>query len=324
MFSIEEIHSYIEQGWAAMPLDKEPRGLYDPVAYMVAMGGKRLRPTLFLLSFTLFKHEIEECVLMPALGLELFHAFTLAHDDIMDGADIRRGQPTLHKKWNTNCAILSGDVMCIEAYTLISKCDPAVLPTVLSLFSHTAAQVCEGQQLDMDYEHRPTITHEEYLEMITLKTAALIACAAQMGALCGGASYADIGHLRDFGFALGMGFQIRDDYLDAFGHSATFGKNIGGDILNNKKTWLLTDAIQKATPFDQKELHDLLHLCHDPQEKVERIIHLYEKLQIPQAAQKKINEFHLQAMEALRQVSVNESVKEQIYQYTSSLLHREN
>ena len=324
MFSLEEIHRWIEKGLAALPFDQEPKGLYHPVTYMISVGGKRLRPTVCLLSCNLFSGQMDDRVLMPALGLELFHAFTLAHDDIMDGADIRRRQPTLHRKWNTNTAILSGDVMCIGAYTLISKCAPALLPALLSLFSQTAAQVCEGQRLDIDYEVCETITHNEYLHMITLKTAVLIACAAQMGAICGGASPSDAQHLYDFGFAVGMGFQIRDDYLDAFGDPATFGKKIGGDILNNKKTWLLVDALQKAAGSDQKELHRLLHLHDTPEEKVEGVVRLYQKLQIPQDAEAEIARFHARSSQALDKVSLPPHQKKQLSQYVASLLKREN
>lgn len=323
MFSVEDTYKLVESNLTSLPFDREPKGLYDPVRYMVGMGGKRLRPVLCLLSYLLFKKNLENSVLMPALGLELFHAFSLAHDDIMDDADVRRGKTTLHKKWNTNRAILSGDVMCIEAYTLISKCPSAVFPEVLSLFSHTAAQVCEGQQLDMDYELRDTITHQEYYKMISLKTAALIACAAKIGALCGGAPKTDARHLYDFGFALGLGFQIRDDYLDVFGDPSTFGKLIGGDILNNKKTWLLVDAQNSATEADQKRLHHLLHLHHTPKEKVEQMIELYNKLKIPEAAQGKINDFHQQSIKALKKVKIDETLKEQLYHYTTSLLNRE-
>jgi len=322
MFSINDILSRIEKELAALPFQREPLGLYNPVSYMIAMGGKRLRPTLCLLSYNLFSKEMDDKVLMPAMGLEVFHAFTLAHDDIMDAAEIRRGHPTLHKKWNINTAILSGDVMCIVAYTFISKCAPAILPAALSLFSNTTTQVLEGQQYDMDYEHRETITHEEYFKMIALKTAALIACSTQMGAICGGAPESDARLLYDFGFALGMGFQIQDDFLDAFGDPVTFGKSIGGDILNNKKTWLLVDAMQKAAGPDKKELHRLIHYCHDPEEKVLGIIDLYKKLEVPQAAEKKINDLHQQTIGLLQQIAVSENRKEHIYQYTTSLLNR--
>ena len=318
----QHIREQIEKGLSNLPFHKEPKGLYDPVLYMMAMGGKRVRPMLCLLSYHLFRENIDNSVLQPALGLELFHAFTLSHDDIMDDADLRRGKTTLHKRWNTNRAILSGDVMCIEAYTLISKCTPTVMPDVLLLFSHTAAQVCEGQQLDMDYELCDSITHTQYYQMITLKTATLIACAAKIGALCGGAPESDARYLYDFGFALGMGFQIRDDYLDTFGDSSTFGKKIGGDILNNKKTWLLVDALEKANGDDQKELHRLLRLHDSPNEKIEGIIHLYNKWDIPQSAETEIQRFHEESIRALKQVKVEESIKEQMYQYTASLLIR--
>ncbi|MCL2501891.1 MAG: polyprenyl synthetase family protein [Bacteroidales bacterium] len=323
MFSLKELHSRIEKGLASLPFDKEPQALYHPVAYSISVGGKRIRPTMCLLSHQLFSRHIDDYVLMPALGLELFHAFTLAHDDIMDGADIRRGQATLHRKWNTNTAILSGDVMCIYAYSLMAQSAPAVLPQVLESFSRTAAQVCEGQQYDMSYEGWDLITHEDYLHMIALKTAALIACSAQIGALCGGATALQAQHLYNFGQATGMGFQIRDDYLDAFGDLAVFGKSIGGDILNNKKTWLLVDALQKAEGAELKELNRLLNLQDAPQEKVAGVIHLYQKLGIPQAAEAEINRLHEASSQALEQVDVPDHKKEQLYQYVVSLLSRE-
>jgi len=323
MFSIEEIHCCIEKGLAALPLDKEPQALYQPVAYSISVGGKRLRPVLCLLSYNLFRKHFDNHIIMPSLGLEMFHAFTLAHDDIMDGADLRRGQPTLHNKWSINTAILSGDVMCIYAYSLMALCEPKILPDVLDTFSHTAALVCEGQQYDMSYETCAVITHEDYLQMIALKTAALIACSAQIGALCGGATAVDAQHLYHFGHALGMGFQIRDDYLDTFGDCTTFGKNIGGDILNNKKTWLLVDALQKAKGNDLKELNRLL-LQHDaPEEKVASVIDLYRKLEIPQAAEAEISRFHAKSSRALDKVEIPPHRKEQLYQYAVSLLNRE-
>ena len=323
MFSIKEIYERIEKGLSTLPLDKEPQALYQPVVYMMAVGGKRLRPTLCLLSCNLFRDDWDNEVLMPALGLELFHAFTLAHDDIMDGADIRRGQPTLHKKWGDNTAILSGDVMCIHAYSLMTQCVPQALPNVLSVFSHTAAQVCEGQQYDISFERIPLITHDDYLQMIALKTAALIACSAQIGALCGGANVANAQHLYNFGHALGMGFQIRDDYLDAFGACTTFGKSIGGDILNNKKTWLLVDALQKAKGSDLAELHRLLNLQGAPAEKVAGVIGLYQKLEIPQAAEAEIGRFHAQSSNMLNKVEAPHTKKELLYQYSMSLLNRQ-
>ncbi|MCL2727333.1 MAG: polyprenyl synthetase family protein, partial [Bacteroidales bacterium] len=249
--------------------------------------------------------------------------FTLAHDDIMDGADIRRGQPTLHNKWNNNTAILSGDVMCIYAYSLMTQCAPKVLPEVLSAFSRTAAQVCEGQQYDISYEYQPIITHDDYLQMIALKTAVLIACSAQIGALCGDADAVNAQRLYRFGHALGMGFQIRDDYLDSFGDRTTFGKNIGGDILNNKKTWLLVDAMQKAKGEDLKELNRLLNLRDAPLEKVAGMVQLYQKFGIPQAAEKEINRFHLESSRALDIVEIPSNNKQHLYQYAASLLNRE-
>ena len=323
MYSIEELQHWIDKGLTSLPFNKEPRELYHPVIYALSVGGKRLRPMMCLLSFQLFNEHIDDHVLMPALGLELFHAFTLAHDDIMDGAEIRRGQPTLHLKWNINTAILSGDVMCIYASSLISQCLPAVLPQVFESFSRTAAKVCEGQQYDISYEALSMITHDDYLKMISLKTAVLIGCAAQIGALCGGANLLQAQHLYDFGHATGMGFQIRDDYLDTFGDRAIFGKPIGKDILNNKKTWLLVDALQKAKGADLKELNRLINLQDAPREKVTYVIDLYQKLKIHQAAESEINRFYAASCQALDQIDIPSYRKEQLYQYAASLLERE-
>ena len=322
MTSIQHIQEQIQRGLANLCVHREPKGLYDPLLYMIEMGGKRLRPTIALLSYYLFKKEINNNVLMPALGLELFHAFTLAHDDIMDNADLRRGRVTLHKKWNPNRAILSGDMMCIMAFSYISKCPPALLNTVFSLFSHTATQVLEGQQYDMDYELCQTISHKNYVQMITKKSAVLIACSAKIGALCGGASQEDAELLYDFGLAVGLGFQIRDDYLDAFGDAATFGKTIGGDILNNKKTWLLVELLNRVDKNDQQELNRLLQLYAPPQEKIKGVIDLYNKWGIAQAAENEINQYHKKSVQALESINADKSAKEQIYQYTASLLNR--
>ncbi|MDR2584767.1 MAG: polyprenyl synthetase family protein [Prevotellaceae bacterium] len=323
IFSSEDFHHLIENELAVLPYHKEPKGLYDPIAYMMGIRGKRVRPVVCLLSYNLFNDHIDDFVLKPAIGLELFHAFTLAHDDIMDGADIRRGKPALHAQWNTNTAILSGDAMCIGAYTFVSKCRPAILSSLLSLFSLTTAHVCEGQQLDMDYQLCETITHDQYLNMIALKTGALIACAAQIGALCGEASDSDLRLMYDFGLALGIGFQIRDDYLDAFGDPASFGKSIGGDILNNKKSWLLVNALSKAGESDKKELNRLLQLKNAPEEKIEGMIRMYRTLDVAQDAEAEVARYHIASSQALDKVDVSHRRKEQLFHYSASLLTRE-
>ena len=224
---------------------QEPAGLYDPLRYMIAIGGKRLRPKLCLLTYSLFKDRLDASVLEPAAGLEVFHTFTLIHDDIMDRSPMRRGCDTVWKKWNEDTAILSGDVMCIDSYRRIAQAPPEVLGRVLALFTKTAAEVCEGQQMDMDFESVPQVPMADYMQMIGLKTGVLIACAAQMGALIGGASAEVTARLYEYGYRLGLAFQVADDYLDTYGDAAVFGKPIGGDIVNNKKSWLLTRALEK-------------------------------------------------------------------------------
>ena len=239
------IENAVKELFANLRFEEEPCGLYDPLRYMMEIGGKRIRPRLCLLAYSLYKEELNEEILNPAAAIEVFHSFTLIHDDIMDKADVRRGVPTVHKKWNDNTAILSGDVMSIESYRLLAKAPAAALPEALKLFSKTAAQVCEGQQYDMDFENLESVPMEDYLKMIGLKTAVLIACAAKMGALIGGANETESNLLYQFGYDLGLAFQIADDWLDTYSDPKVFGKATGGDILNNKKSWLLTRTFEK-------------------------------------------------------------------------------
>ncbi len=236
--------------FADITFPQEPAGLYDPLRYMIAIGGKRLRPKLCLLTYSLFKDRLDASVLEPAAGLEVFHTFTLIHDDIMDRSPMRRGCDTVWKKWNEDTAILSGDVMCIDSYRRIAQAPAEVLGLVLALFTRTAAEVCEGQQMDMDFESVPQVPMADYMQMIGLKTGVLIACAAQMGALIGGASAEVADRLYAYGYRLGLAFQVADDYLDTYGDAAVFGKPIGGDIVNDKKSWLLTRALEKLTCKD--------------------------------------------------------------------------
>ena len=236
--------------FSGISFPQEPSGLYDPLRYMIAIGGKRLRPKLCLLTYSLFRDTLDETILEPAAGLEVFHTFTLIHDDIMDRSPMRRGCDTVWKKWSEDTAILSGDVMCIDSYRRIAQAPAAVLGPVLALFTRTAAEVCEGQQLDMDFESVPQVPMEDYMKMIGLKTGVLIACAAQMGALIGGAAPEVADRLYEYGYQMGLAFQVADDYLDTYGDAAVFGKPIGGDIVNNKKSWLLTRALEKLSCKD--------------------------------------------------------------------------
>ena len=244
MISEVQIDESIGKLFSEISFSEEPAGLYDPLRYMIEGGGKRLRPRLCLIAYSLFRDDLNDEILQPAAGLEVFHTFTLIHDDIMDKSPLRRGNPTVWTKWGEDGAILSGDVMCIDSYRRIAQAPEQVLGKVLKLFNHTAAQVCEGQQYDMDFESVDKVSMTDYMHMIGLKTAVLIACAAKMGALIGGADDEDAGNLYRYGYALGLAFQIADDWLDAFGNEKVFGKPIGGDIINKKKCWLTIKATE--------------------------------------------------------------------------------
>ena len=246
MMTETQINELVKRLFDGIEFTREPAGLYDPLRYMIAIGGKRIRPRLCLTAYSFFSDRFDEGILAPASALEVFHSFTLMHDDIMDRSPLRRGVPTVWKKWNEDTAILSGDVMLIDAYQRIAKAPHAVLDRVLALFSRTAAQVCDGQQFDMEFESVPEVPMEEYNKMIGLKTAVLLACSAGMGALIGGASKAECDALYQYGYELGMAFQVADDYLDAFGDEKVFGKPIGGDIVNGKKSWLTVRTLEKT------------------------------------------------------------------------------
>lgn len=285
-----------EPGFAA-----EPAGLYDPLRYMIAIGGKRIRPRLCLLAYSLFKDELSESVLQPASALEVFHSFTLIHDDIMDHSPLRRKVETVWKKWSEDTAILSGDVMCIESYRRVAKAPSEVLGKVLELFTKTAAEVCEGQQYDMDFENMDEVPMSQYMNMIGLKTGVLIACSAKMGALIGGASETDCDNIYQYGYNLGLAFQVADDYLDAYGDEKVFGKPIGGDIVNNKKCWLTTRALEKADHQQKAELLAALALpSGTPEEKAAKIAKVkgfYEVLGIAEEAKNEIVKLNAKAME---------------------------
>ena len=256
MATLENITARTAELFRNISFTAEPSGLYDPLRYMIAIGGKRLRPALCLLTYSIYKDSFDESILEPAAALEVFHTFTLIHDDIMDRSPLRRGQATVWKKWDEDTAILSGDVMQIDAYRRIAKAPADKLADALALFTETAAQVCEGQQYDMDFEHQAEVPMEDYAKMIGLKTGVLIACAAKMGALIAGAPQKDCEALYRYGYELGMAFQVADDYLDAFGDEKVFGKPIGGDIIQRKKSWLTLRALEKTT--DRRRCSQLL------------------------------------------------------------------
>jgi len=323
MYVIKDLQTWIERAISEIPLSEGPSGLYAPVAHIMSIGGKRLRPLLCLLSHNLFNEQITNQVLMPAIGLEIFHGFTLVHDDIMDNSPLRRGAATVHKKWNNNTAILSGDVMCILAYQYLCKSEPEKLPAVLQLFGRTAAQVCEGQQLDMNYESLPVITEDDYLTMIDLKTAVLIAASAQIGAIIGNASPKQAEQMYAFGHHLGMAFQIQDDLLDTYGESSSFGKTIGNDIVTNKKTYLLVTALRLAKGAVQQELNQYLNnKSIAPEEKIKNVKAIYDTLNIRRYAEEKINEYFTCANEILNSIDVEPQRKEQLYTFAEQLINR--
>ena len=274
--------------FAHIQFQSEPEGLYDPLRYMIALGGKRIRPRLCLLSYGIFGDRLGRWILEPAAGLEVFHTFTLIHDDIMDRSALRRGSQTVWKKWDEDTAILSGDVMCIDAYKRMAQAPEQVLPQVLNLFSRTASEVCDGQQMDMDFEKHDHVSMEQYMQMIGLKTGVLIACAAQMGALIGGADARSQQCLYDYGYNLGLAFQVADDYLDAYGDEKVFGKPIGGDILNAKKSWLTIKAEQLGAAGIAEALKAPAETDEEKTVKIARVKALYDSVNVADAARKEI------------------------------------
>ena len=323
MYTIPELDKFVENGLSALNFRLDPKELYKPIEYMISIGGKRLRPELCLLTYNLFSDKIEKPILYPALALEIFHGFTLIHDDIMDQAELRRGQQTVYRKWDNNIAILSGDVMSIQAYQLLANCPEKVLPEVLALFSKTAAQVCEGQQYDMNFESIPYITMEDYISMISLKTAVLIACSAKMGAIIAGAGEKVSQALYDFAFDLGIAFQIQDDLFDAFGQGNVFGKKIGGDILNNKKTWLLVQSFKVADNAQKQELDAIMALTEEQgDEKIARMKQMYEELGIREAATAAIMEYYNSALAKIGNIDFTPAQMEQLNNFANKLIKR--
>ena len=324
MLSASEIESVVEKGLMNLDWKMQPEELYEPIGYLISIGGKRLRPRLAILCCNLFTDNIDKSILYPALGLEVFHGFTLIHDDIMDGAEMRRNQPTVHKKWNSNIAILSGDVMCIKSYQLIANAPVGCLKEVLDIFSETASQVCEGQQYDMNFESEPFITLDDYMHMIGLKTAVLVACSAKMGAIIGGADKNIADSLYNFAYKLGLAFQIKDDLLDSFGDSAVFGKNIGGDIMSNKKTWLLAESMKRATGQEKFELEMLLKSKDmKKEEKVPAMQSLYTRLGVKDDATIAVENLHNEAWSNLEKVKLSKRQLDQLSDFANSLLNRE-
>ena len=325
MIQEKHIDTALKELFGNLKFTEEPKGLYDPLRYMMEIGGKRIRPRLCLTTYSLYQDHLDETVLGPAAALEVFHSFTLIHDDIMDKADVRRGVPTVYRKWDENTAILSGDVMSIESYKLIAKAPAEVLPKALELFSKTAAEVCEGQQYDMDFENLECVPMSDYLKMIGLKTAVLIACSAKMGAIIAGASSEDCERLYKYGYDLGLAFQIADDWLDTYGDPAVFGKAIGGDIVNNKKSWLMTRAFEKAGE-SRAELLAAMEMPVEAAEgrsaKVEAVKNIYDRLEVGEEAKQEIIRLHNQAMGYVAQIGLEPEKAALLENYAKKLIGR--
>ncbi len=323
MLTFNEILDIVNEKVENLDWQREPIGLYRPIEYILSLGGKRIRPAFTLMSANLFSDDPYPAI-NPALGLEIFHNFTLLHDDIMDRADVRRGQPTVHKKWNDNTAILSGDVMQIEAYKWIAKTPEKELKRTFDLFNKTAAEICEGQQYDMEFESRSDVSAEEYIEMIRLKTAVLIAAGCQIGAWINGGSDKDAELLYQFGNYIGLAFQLKDDLLDVYGNTETFGKKIGGDILCNKKTYLLIHATELAEGDDKKELNSWLANSNPAEEeqKIAGVRALYDRLGVRRICEEKMECYFNKAIDCLNEVSVAEERKSELRKLAEQLMSR--
>jgi len=297
-------------------------GLYDPIAYMLNVKGKKIRPALTLSACNLYCDDVKEAIPV-ALAWEIFHNFTLMHDDVMDKADLRRGQASVHKKWDENTAILSGDAMLILSYVYLAKSSLRNLKILLDLFSETAAEICEGQQIDMEYEKRTFISQEEYIEMIRLKTAVMLGACLKSGAIVGGANENDLQSLYDFGVLLGIAFQIKDDWLDVYGNPDLVGKKTGGDILCNKKTFLLVTALETAKNEDKEALLYRLGNDMQPDEKINAVRQIYDKLSVKEKTQTVLQDYYYQAINALQKVTVNTERKKLLKDIAENLIKRE-
>ena len=314
-----------------MTYNQSPDGLYSPIKYVLSLGGKRIRPVLMLMAYNLY-HEDVDCILPNAIALETYHNFTLLHDDLMDRAEVRRGHPCVHKKWNDNTAILSGDAMLILAYKLMTEHRSSDLQPcttadanirVLNTFTAATLGVCEGQQYDMEFESRNNVTEVEYMEMIRLKTSLLLACALKIGAQLAGAAEKDSEYLYEFGEKMGLAFQLQDDLLDVYGDPAVFGKKIGGDILCNKKTFMLIRSLEEASPQQRRQLeHWLCQIDYNPQMKIDAVRSIYDELGIRSICEIKIEQLFSEALVALGRVGVDEERKQPLKQFAHQLMNR--
>lgn len=323
MLKAEEILTKVNTFLDNIPYDRKPQSLYEPIKYVLSMGGKRIRPVLMLLAYNLFKDD-PESILMPACALETYHNYTLLHDDLMDNADLRRGHQTVHRRWDANTAILSGDSMLMLAYQRMAQCSADKMQQVLTLFTETALEIGEGQQYDMDFEHRNDVREEEYIEMIRLKTSVLLACATKIGAILAGASAQDADNIYRFGEQMGLAFQLQDDFLDVYGDTKVFGKAIGGDIVSNKKTYMLINAFNRADAAQRAELERWIEAKDfDAKEKIAAVTRIYNEIGIDRLAMEKIKFYFNESKKYLDAVSVAPERKAELAKYTAEMMKRQ-
>ncbi|SEW21100.1 geranylgeranyl diphosphate synthase, type II [Prevotella aff. ruminicola Tc2-24] len=324
MYTSDELLKKVNEALEALTYDRQPMSLYEPIRYVLSLGGKRVRPVLMMLAYNLFREDPER-IMTQAIGLETYHNFTLLHDDLMDHADMRRGHETVHKKWNPNQAILSGDTMLLQAFERIEACEVDKVKDVFATFLQTTYEIGEGQQLDVEFETRNDVTEDEYIEMIRLKTSVLLACAVKIGAILAGASVEDQNNLYKFGEQIGLAFQLQDDLLDVYGDPKVFGKNIGGDITSNKKTYMLINAVNRADEAQRKELMGWINAeTFDRDEKVKAVTALYDQIGIRQLCEQKMEACYAEAQRYLAQVSVAEDRKAELKAYAAAMMKRQS
>ena len=315
---LDKINAYLEQ----MPYMRPPKGLYEPIAYELSLGGKRIRPVLMLMAYNIYKEDVER-ILPQAAGLETYHNHTLLHDDVMDKADMRRNKPTVHNVWNDNTAILSGDAMLILAYRLMAEGLSDRLAEVMHIFTETTMEICEGQQWDMEFESRMDVKVDEYIEMIRLKTSVLLAAALKIGACLAGASVEEAQKLYDFGVKMGLAFQLQDDWLDVYGDPKVFGKNIGGDILCNKKTYMLITALEQADEDQRKELERWLTATDFiPAEKISAVTALYNNIGVGKRCEEMVEAYYSDGLAVLDSIALPEERKQALKDFACSLMNR--
>ena len=324
MYKAEELLKMVNGALEGLVYDRKPATLYDPIKYVLSLGGKRVRPVLMLLAYNLYKEDPEK-IMTQAIALETYHNFTLLHDDLMDNADMRRGHETVHRKWDPNQAILSGDTMLLQAFQRMGQCEADKLQQVIGVFTETTLEIDEGQQLDVEFETRNDVTEDEYVEMIRLKTSVLLACAVKIGAILAGASEEDQDNLYKFGEQIGLAFQLQDDLLDVYGDPKVFGKNIGGDITSNKKTYMLINAVNRANAQQREELTKWIEAkTFDRNEKVRAVTRLYDEIGIRALCEQKMEACYELGLQHLAKVSVSEERKATLKAYAAAMMKRQS